>query len=92
MSNGRSALLTVLRLVLLSIAVGVVLSALGIRPIDLLDHLRLLIERLRWVGFDAVRWMFDYFVVGAVIVIPIWLLVRLLGVGRNRAERDRRRD
>ena len=29
------------------------------------------------MGFDAVRWLWHYFLLGAVIVVPIWLLVRL---------------
>ena len=28
------------------------------------------------MGFDAVRWLWRYFLLGAVIVIPIWLIVR----------------
>ena len=30
------------------------------------------------MGFDAVRWVWRYFLLGAVIVVPIWLIVRLV--------------
>ena len=30
------------------------------------------------MGFDAVRWLWRYFLLGAVIVIPIWLIARLI--------------
>ena len=30
------------------------------------------------MGFDAVRWLWRYFLLGAVIVIPIWLILRLV--------------
>jgi hypothetical protein len=30
------------------------------------------------MGFDAVRWAWRYFLLGAIIVIPIWLLVRFV--------------
>jgi hypothetical protein len=29
------------------------------------------------MGFDIMRWLWRYFLLGAVIVVPIWLLVRL---------------
>jgi hypothetical protein len=30
------------------------------------------------MGFDAVRWMWRYFLLGAIVVVPIWLIVRFL--------------
>ena len=30
------------------------------------------------MGFDAVRWLWRYFLLGAVIVVPIWLVLRLM--------------
>ena len=30
------------------------------------------------MGFDAVRWLWHYFLLGAVLVIPIWFITRLL--------------
>ena len=36
------------------------------------------------LGFDAVNWLWRYFLLGAVIVIPIWLLSRLFGNTRGR--------
>ena len=30
------------------------------------------------MGFDAVRWVWRYFLLGAIIVIPIWLIVRFM--------------
>lgn len=65
------------RLVLLSILVGVVLAALGLDPLNILESIRALIENIWSLGFDAVRWVWRYFVLGAVIVVPIWLLLRL---------------
>jgi hypothetical protein len=34
------------------------------------------------MGWDAVIWLWRYFLLGAVIVVPIWLVVRLLKAGR----------
>ena len=30
------------------------------------------------MGFDALRWLWHYFLLGAVLVIPIWFITRLL--------------
>jgi hypothetical protein len=35
------------------------------------------------MGFDAVRWLWRYFLLGAVIVLPIWLLARLAKAPRG---------
>jgi hypothetical protein len=66
------------RLVLLSILVGVILAALGLDPRDILRSLDELITRVWNMGFDAVRWLWRYFLLGAVLVIPIWFVMRVL--------------
>jgi Family of unknown function (DUF6460) len=65
------------RLVLLSILVGVVLSAIGLDPWNIMRSVEKLIREIWNMGFDAVRWIWRYFLLGAVLVVPIWLLVRL---------------
>lgn len=84
---GGSTASVLIRLVLLSIVVGIVLSALGIRPDNLLYHLNLIVRRLYDMGFGAVEWIFGYFLVGAMVVIPIWLVARLIGMGKSSGER-----
>ena len=63
--------------VLLSILVGVVLSAIGFDPLNIIHSIRLLFIRLYELGFDAFNWLWRYFLLGAVIVIPLWFLSRL---------------
>ena len=70
-----------LRLVLLSIVVGIALSALGLTPGELFRRLDFLLERLYAMGFRWVEWLFGYFLIGAVIVVPVWLVARLFGCG-----------
>ena len=84
------ALGTIIRLVVLSVVVGVVLSALNIRPDDLVRHIVLLFDRLRAMGFGAVEWAIRYFLLGAVVVVPIWAVARLIGYGRDRGRDDRK--
>ena len=74
---GGPPLAVIGRLILLSILVGVILAAVGLDPMDIIESIRHLIEHIWNMGFDAVRWLWRYFLLGAVIVVPIWFLVRL---------------
>jgi len=81
---GGPPLAVIGRLVLLSILVGVILAALGLDPWNIIESVRLLVLHIWNMGFDAVRWLWQYFLLGAVIVVPIWLLVRLSRAPRGR--------
>jgi uncharacterized protein DUF6460 len=74
---GGPPLSVLIRLILLSIVVGVILSAIGLDPLNILHSIERLIEHIWDMGFDAVRWMWRYFLLGAALVVPIWLVVRL---------------
>ena len=74
---GGPPLSVLMRLVLLSVVVGVILSAVGLDPWNILHSIERLIRDVWDMGFDAVRWMWRYFLLGAALVVPIWLLVRL---------------
>ena len=75
---GGNPALVLLRLAILSLIVGVVLAALGFSPFEILDSLRRLAERIYDMGFAAVEKAFRYFLLGAVIVFPVWFIARLL--------------
>jgi hypothetical protein len=77
------------RLVLLSIVAGIVLSALDITPDNIFYHLNLLARRLYDMGFGVFEWLFKYFLIGAVIVFPVWLVVRLMRTFSGRRPDDR---
>ncbi len=81
---GGSPLSVAFRLILLSILVGVVLAAIGFDPWNIVYSIRLLFQRIWDLGFDAINGLWRYFLLGAVIVIPIWLLSRLFGTQRDR--------
>ena len=82
--TGGSPLAVLGRLVLLSVLVGVILSALGLDPFDILHSVERLIRSIWNMGFDAIRWLWRYFLLGAVIVIPIWILMRLFNTPRGK--------
>ena len=80
---GGSPLAVLARLVLVSILVGVVLTAFGLDPFDIISSVERLIRSIWNMGFDAFRWLWRYFLLGAVIVVPIWVLVRLAKAPRG---------
>jgi hypothetical protein len=72
------------RLILVSVLVGVILSVLGLDPWNIIDSVRRLFRAIWDMGFDAVRWVWRYFLLGAVIVIPIWIIMRLVNAPRGK--------
>jgi hypothetical protein len=80
---GGSVLGVAIRLILLSIVVGVVLSALGITPDNFFYQIELLLRRIYDLGFDTFRWLLEYLIVGAMVVVPIWLITRLVTTMRR---------
>jgi hypothetical protein len=81
---GGSPLAVAFRLILLSILVGVVLSAINFDPLDLLNSIPRLFRWIWHLGFDSISWLARYFLLGAVIVVPVWLLMRMFGAPRRR--------
>jgi len=81
---GGSPLAVLGRLILVSILVGVVLAALGLDPFDIISSVERLIRSIWNMGFDAFRWLWRYFLLGAVIVIPIWIIMRVVNAPRGK--------
>jgi hypothetical protein len=81
---GGTPLAVAFRLILLSVLVGVVLAAIGFDPWNILRSIELLFRRIWDLGFDAINWLWRYFLLGAVIVIPVWFLMRMFGAPRGR--------
>ncbi len=71
------------QLVVMSFVLGVVLSALGVSPFDIVDGLQRLALRIYNTGFDTLTWGVRYLLLGAVIVVPVWLVMRILKFGRR---------
>jgi hypothetical protein len=83
---GGSPLGVALRLALISIAVGIVLSALGINLRNFFDRINELLRNIYDLGLGAFEWVFEYLLLGAIVVVPIWLVTRFLAVSRQRSE------
>ena len=82
---GGSPAQVLLRLVFLSFVVGIILSALNLDPLDLITMSIDFVERLWNMGFHAIGRLGNYLVIGAIVVVPIWLVTRLLAMGRPRS-------
>jgi hypothetical protein len=76
---GGSPGAVLVKLVFLSILVGAFLSLFGLTPPDIIRGVKHLIDSLLSMGTEAIREVLRYLVYGAVIVVPLWLLMRLFG-------------
>ncbi|HEX3497302.1 MAG TPA: DUF6460 domain-containing protein, partial [Methylocella sp.] len=72
------------RLLFVSLIVGAFLMWLDIRPIDIFRGITDLIDRIWGLGFDAIRVVGDYILAGAAIVVPVWLVLRLMNMRNTR--------
>ncbi len=82
---GGNPLSVLIRLALISVVVGVVLSALGMNLRNFFDRINILLRNLYDLGFGAVDWVLQYLVLGAIVVVPIWLVTRLANSRRDKA-------
>lgn len=85
---GGPPLRTILWLVFLSVVVGFVLNTLGLHPLSFVSGILNAIEDLiDWVsrlGLGAFRSVGNWLIYGAIIVVPIWIILRIMAVGRGR--------
>ena len=75
---GGAPLAVILRLLVVSLIVGALLMWLDIHPRDVIRGLENFVLRIWNMGFEAVRELAQYVFAGAVIVVPVWLVMRLL--------------
>lgn len=73
---GGNPLAVIFRLALISLVVGIVLSALGIDLSNFFYQINRLLRDLWDMGFRAIDWMLQYMALGALVVVPIWLVTR----------------
>jgi hypothetical protein len=79
---GDTPLRVFLKLLVVSFLVGVVMSAFGWSPLDVLDWVRDTLLRIWNLGFATVDRFFGYLLLGAAIVIPAFVILRLLSYRR----------
>jgi hypothetical protein len=73
-----------IRLLVLSFVVGLALSTLGIHPLDVYAWVERLVLRIYDSGFAFLADALAYVLYGGLIVVPAFVILRLLRLGRRR--------
>lgn len=81
---GGSPFGVLIRLALLCVVVGLVLDQLDLNAFDLFHRAVRAVEELFANSAELLRAIGRYFLIGAMVVIPIWILVRVFSVGTGR--------
>jgi len=81
---GGSPASVVLRLVVVSFVVGILLAMFGFDPESVWDSLVRVVRRLIEFGLTDFRHFGRILLTGAMIVVPVWFILRLLDARRAR--------
>ncbi len=76
---GGSPLSVLVKLIFLSLIVGAIMAFLGLTPKGLFDAIGTFVRSILNLGTDAIWQVAQWVVAGALVVVPIWLVLRLLG-------------
>ncbi|MDQ0456904.1 DUF6460 domain-containing protein [Rhizobium paknamense] len=71
---------TILKLIVVSVIVGFVMNIFGIYPVDIIAGVRHFFLDIWYRGFSALGRLGDYLLLGASIVIPAFIVIRLLSL------------
>jgi hypothetical protein len=75
---------TIIKLVLFSFVIGLLLSFFDIDPAQLLKNFGATAQKIFEIVADIIEWGVKYVLLGAVVVVPIWLVIFALGKARGR--------
>ncbi|THV23844.1 DUF6460 domain-containing protein [Peteryoungia ipomoeae] len=68
---------TLVKLIVVSLIVGFVMSIFGLAPMDLVYAIRRFVLDLWHTGFNALGDIGQYLLIGATVVIPVFIILRL---------------
>jgi hypothetical protein len=74
---------TIVKLAVMSLIVGIIMSALHFTPLDVWYAARDFVRWLYELGFEAFERIGIYFLYGAMIVVPVFIVMRLLAAGKR---------
>ena len=77
---GDTPLRVAVKLLVLSLVVGVVMSVVGWFPRDILRGIVNFFRSIWELGFDAIANSLEYLVLGAAVVIPAFIIIRILNM------------
>lgn len=73
---------TILKLIVVSLVVGFVMALFNVNPWDIFYSIRHFVLDLWHSGFAALGSVGNYLVLGATIVIPVFIILRILSYRR----------
>lgn len=71
-----------LKLIVVSLVAGVVMSAFNWSPMDIVYGIENFIRRIWNLGFGAIESFASYLLLGAAVVVPCFIILRLLNYRR----------
>jgi hypothetical protein len=75
---GGSPAMVAVRLIVVSFVVGIVLETFGFDPATLLSEAIRAVRELIELGFSDIRQVGRILLTGAMVVVPVWLVLRLV--------------
>ena len=76
---------TLIKVLLFSFVVGVLLSFFEISPKELLANFGETVQQIFSVVARVIEWAVKYILLGAVVVVPIWLIFFFIGKARGKS-------
>ena len=80
----KSAFSTVIKLAIISLLVGFALVFFGIEPADLVKGLGGTVVSIYELVLEFLRSSMKYVLIGAVVVVPVWLVFYLIGLAKRK--------
>ena len=84
----RSAFQIIWKLIIASLLVGLALDYFNISPVDLIHDIPETLGRIYTAVAGVVEWGGKYVLLGAIIVVPAWLLMNLTNI-KDKIKRKR---
>jgi hypothetical protein len=82
MSN--TAVSTIVKIAIISLLVGLALAFFDISPRSLAENLGETVVDIYEVVLNFLKWSLKYVLLGAVVVVPIWLVFLLIGLTKKK--------
>jgi heme/copper-type cytochrome/quinol oxidase subunit 1 len=79
---GDSIARTIVKLIVVCLIVGFVLAFFGYTPDNIVGSIRYHFYDILYNGFDALGDIGNYLVLGAIVVIPVFVVLRLMSYRR----------
>jgi hypothetical protein len=80
---GDTPLRTAVKLAVISLVVGVIMASLNFTPLDVWYAVRDFAYWLYDLGYEAFGRLGIYFLYGAMVVVPVFIVMRILSAGRR---------